>query len=458
MASLDANRVEEVLHRLDLMASETPSEFGILGRIRAKAFMKACRYDEAIHCLNETIQKWGEHVSLLGDLATCFYLMGDQVRWHSAVDQLSALFGTQRETLDIESYRRTAVLIGKFEEERGRIAQAISIYEEAYSFLVMPCEDAEQEKERTISLVHVLTQLARVRALYQPGKQLGDVYFQLVQRVSSDFSNQDLDIEIEHTLMQVDFVLVGVETSFERLRKVLSQPHLDIIDRRLLVFDFIETCLRRNERYVLSRLSDYMGSQITEDMTPFEEGLHSLAFHSGWRPDVEFIERLIAQSSLANALRSLTLILQSASNDENQTAFLTEVRKRTILLMSGLDAPSRAIWISFFDKELKDSSGEITVSKGTMLVSGNQRTVSLGRKKNLLKLLESLSERSSLSLDEACQILWNAEYNPSYYHRLRMQANRLNEVLFEVTERVKSIEIDSHSIRLADGLKLSIDS
>lgn len=61
----------------------------------------------------------------------------------------------------------------------------------------------------------------------------------------------------------------------------------------------------------------------------------------------------------------------------------------------------------------------------------------------------------ALSIDEAIRKLWGVDFSPEHYHRLRMIVHRLNRLIHEGTSLGKVIEVDSQSVRLKPGFKVT---
>ncbi len=57
-------------------------------------------------------------------------------------------------------------------------------------------------------------------------------------------------------------------------------------------------------------------------------------------------------------------------------------------------------------------------------------------------------------MDEAIKLLWQTEFSPEHYHRLRMSVHRLNTLIHETTGFGKVVEVDSQTVRLRPEVRL----
>ena len=59
-------------------------------------------------------------------------------------------------------------------------------------------------------------------------------------------------------------------------------------------------------------------------------------------------------------------------------------------------------------------------------------------------------------MDEAIALLWQSDFSPEHYHRLRMGVHRLNSLINKVTGLGKVIEVDSQTVRLRPEVRLRL--
>ena len=88
----------------------------------------------------------------------------------------------------------------------------------------------------------------------------------------------------------------------------------------------------------------------------------------------------------------------------------------------------------------------------TITVQG--KTMDLSKKKIGLQLLNGLIGKTHLTVDQAIALLWECDFSPEHYHRLRMGAHRLNALINEQAGVGKILEVDSQAVRLRPEVNL----
>ncbi len=182
--------------------------------------------------LEKAVADFGENVNLMRDLATCFYHQQDMLAFRLCLDKLERTLIEQEDKLSRRSFLECETMIGKFLEEEGKLAPALIFYERALLRTNSPGER-----------LRVILQKARWVALYEPSHELGSLYRELIS-VPTDSVSQDMRIEIEHNLLLIELRLIGADHAWQRFERLGSD--VPEIDRRLLIFDFIEGCLAQD--------------------------------------------------------------------------------------------------------------------------------------------------------------------------------------------------------------------
>ncbi|MNL52232.1 hypothetical protein D3C87_1753890 [compost metagenome] len=86
------------------------------------------------------------------------------------------------------------------------------------------------------------------------------------------------------------------------------------------------------------------------------------------------------------------------------------------------------------------------------LVINDRFHLNLASKKKIYELLSHLSSQKSMSLEELTKKIYEAEYNESYFHRLRRLAKRFNDEVLAVGAPAL-LEVKDGQISLLADLK-----
>jgi hypothetical protein len=72
----------------------------------------------------------------------------------------------------------------------------------------------------------------------------------------------------------------------------------------------------------------------------------------------------------------------------------------------------------------------------------------------MLTFIEIMSQNSSETVEKMIERIWDTEFSPDHFHRLRMTAHRMNELLFDLTSIKKPIQVSSDFVMVSGELEL----
>jgi hypothetical protein len=147
-------------------------------------------------------------------------------------------------------------------------------------------------------------------------------------------------------------------------------------------------------------------------------------------------------------------LLCIAANLEQNSGVRQELHRKIQLIVRALDPQSQKLWTNRLKQSLQTEEIRIDFSARTRSVQIQGKILDLSKKKIGLQLLERLVSKSSITVDEAIQLLWQSEFSPEHYHRLRMSVHRLNALIHETTGFGKVVEVDSQFVRLRPEVRL----
>ena len=382
------------------------------------------------------IQEHGENVTLLRDLVACQYHLRDMGGFRSNLHILETRLEELKDVLSARSLFECHLMVGKFLEEEARLSPAQECYNRAYTHAGNP-----QQRLRA------LIQKTRWCALYQPGGALSSLYRELIS-ASPEQMTRDLHIELEHSLMLIEMRLIGADHAWQRVERMLES--VDEIDRRLLVFDFVEGAMELDfdlDPKVLQIINEF------KTLDPFEELIRKMAQETlSASARIQELTLLATQVPWASYLRVLCLM----SNQELSLNMRQELNRKIQLIVRSLDAVSQALWNQRLKQSQQPPEVRLDYSSRQRSLSVQGQSVDLSKKKISLQLLSGLAGKTELTVDDAISLLWQSEFSPEHYHRLRMGVHRLNSLINKVTGLGKVIEVDSQTVRLRPEVRLQM--
>ncbi len=376
----------------------------------------------------------GDNVNLFRDLATILYHQQDMLAFRDCLDRLERTLIEQESKLSRRSFFESELMLGKFLEEEAKLAPALIFYERA----IMRDPNPGQR-------LRAVLQKARWVALYEPTAELGALYRELIS-VPTETVNQDMRIEFEHSLLLIELRLIGADHAWQRFERL--EASVEDIDRRLLLFDYIEGCLSQDLTIATPVME--MINQF-KSFDPYEDFLRRLVqgqLEGGAK--IQELNNLAPKLPWASYLRLLCL----TANLESVASAKGELNRKIQLIIKSLDPKSQHLWNSRLKQALQTPEIKVEFCSRSRSVTVQGKTVDLSKKKIGQQLLAILSRQPALSVDQAIEHLWQSSFSPEHYHRLRMGIHRLNTLINESSGHGKIIEVDSQEVRLRPEVKL----
>lgn len=426
------------LNKVEMMLKEFRAVSTVEARIRAHYValvdFRRGNVAEARARIELALQDYGENVSLYRDLAVCLYHQQDMLAFRECIDKLERILVEQEARLSNRAFWECELMLGKFLEEEAKLAPALIFYERALG-----------HAENLCHRLRISLQKARWMALYEPCPELGTLYRELIS-VPSESITADLQIEFEHSLLLIELRLIGADHAWQRFERL--GPTVEEIDRRLLLFDYIEGCLSQDviiQPNVLEIVNQF------KNFDPYENFLRQLIQgHLEGSMKIQELNRLAPKLPWASYLRLLCL----TANLESLPSVKLELNRKIQLIIHSLDPKSQHLWNSRLKQALQQPEIKVEFCARSRSLTIQGKTVDLSKKKIGQQLLAILSRQASLSVDQAIEHLWQSSFSPEHYHRLRMGIHRLNTLINETSGHGKIIEVDSQVVRLRPEVKL----
>jgi len=420
----------EVFAELESWESKTDQDKRIMLHFKGMALIHQGDLSAAKTSLLTAYETFGENISLIRDICCLYYQTGEITLWREWYRKLERKVTELQAQLSIDTQVRAWVVLGKFYEAEGFETKALNLFFKTYERL---------KSEKRSDLYYLcLPQLLRLQSNHGNSDVLGQYYSELIS-LRKNYLNTDIAFEIYHSLMLAEMVLVGPDHSWARVVSAL-QEDLPMADKRLIFYDFIEGALSR--KWTIPAQAKSMASQL-KNHDAFEVEIHQLAFQTDIRRDWLRLSELAAELSWGSYLRVLILHLSQSTGADT-----VEIKNKINLVLSSLDAESRSYWLQRMKPFLVSQDLTLSFAKEKRMVFFQNKEVDLSKKKGMLTLLQALADQRTRSVEDVIQLIWSSPYSPEYYHRLRMTAHRLNQLLFDLTTIPKIIEVSADEVTL----------
>ncbi|MCB0365616.1 MAG: hypothetical protein H6624_04285 [Bdellovibrionaceae bacterium] len=431
---IQCGKLKEAKRAIDSFQGRTHVELRILEHLRGVVAEFSGDLEQAYHTYLLAIEKHGENIKLIADLAGVCYQLDLMAKWrfyHQRVLHHLDEFDAQ---LSVESKVVCRLGAGKNMEEDGDLIGALDLYEQAFNL----SRSVEDFDARQFLYLRVLPQVVRLRSQFAEADKLGLYYTELISLQRAEYPKY-LDVEIQHSLMLAEINLIGPHHAWARVKLVLEDTSLMESDRRLVYFDFLEEMLIRG----LPLTEDMFAfSELQKSGDSFEQEIALLAFDPQRRRDLGELSDLAAVLSWSCYLR--IMILYFSSTEDERLA--QELRNKINLILSSLGAQSKAFWLNRMRPYMASDDLTLNFSREKRTIAFQNKELDLSRKKGMLLLLDAMTENNEHSVDEVIQLLWQDSYSPENYHRLRMTVHRLNQLLYDLTAIPKVLEVSADKV------------
>lgn len=432
LSDLNNYRFKEVEMRLNQWESQPlpPQELKQVLHLRGIMAFYKDDLEGSGQFFSQASKKETDYLEFHLDYASFLYTLGQWDQWRDEYGIIEDLLDSEEEVQSPKAW----ILLSKFYEEEGLISKSLKALQTAYSQAVDHANPIRKS---------ILVQLLRIESTFLFGKNVGTYYSQLIQIQNKNLS-KEFEIETEHALMLGELSLVGPQHACERLLSALNRDDISNMDSNFLLSDFLEECLINN--YSIPEIILNKMSQFSSDF-PFEKILLNLCSPSK-KPSLNIGElmKLAPELSVAGYLRVLILSIKVLPGLEK------ELKNKIHLLFSSVDADSRHSWTLRLDKYLETSNKRVIYDEKKRVLEYENKSVDLSRKRGMLLFFEALSKHPEASIEDMIHTIWQSDYSPDHFHRLRMTAHRMNKVLYDLTSIEKAIEVNSDQVRIKSNL------
>ncbi len=209
--------------------------------------LKSGAYQDAQRVLSETIELHGSNISLHSDLAQACFLAGDIKNFRLNVARLEREFHLARPLLYPRNRVSALLSLSKFNEELGKIHQALEQTEQA---LQLCSEDTEL-------LWKVRAHKLQLLADFGTAEEFIPLYRACLQ--SSEKNPEILGITLKAIIM-VEARHFGLETAWPHFLELSKHPELDAAILRACVLSLLEFTIEKDDEARRLAMLEYLSS------------------------------------------------------------------------------------------------------------------------------------------------------------------------------------------------------
>jgi hypothetical protein len=343
------------------------------------------------------------------------------MKMNQATETLLREYQAAQVFLSDESKARTLLMLGKMQEERGRLSDALEFYS-----LAIDLSQASQS-------VRLKARAARLRLSALLGLQ--DPHGDYLECSTAFQAGSDLQAELEHSLILADAQIFGAEQACERWQ--LAQTHkAHPDDENIFFYDLVEgiAYLQGLDSPLLQKLKAF---------APKPEGLFEQTLHRWLQDDLRYSFKdyyeLGKQLTLFSHLRLLAVALKNEIQDQTVShhhlrVCLNALGDKNRKLMSDrchelLNCHDSPIWNARLSQ--LEFQGHFLKIDATSLDG---------------KILSLLHGKKTIAVEEILHELYDEEFSDASWTRLRVAVHRLDKKLAPFLGVTKVLKITKNEV------------
>lgn len=368
-------------------------------------------YQDCLLLLQDTIKKYGGHISMWLDMASVYYLMGQMYNWQQTLAFAEKEFFENQQIITLDRKLDCLLIIGKFKEEEGSIIEAIQTYTENLKL----CKQIHNAYYR-IQYARTLSQVVRLKSQYDLKVDIVKFYQELLALKPSD-TDWDCVFEVEHALLICEMKHFGEAQAWLRLERLVKNPLFHYRDGALIFSDAIYEFLMMKKK-IPQFLID--GLEKQKNLNSYENTILGLARNKKFlSSDLNEWRNHMAPAPYLRCL--LAAMGQAAPTDQN------EIKKRIQFLIQDYSAVSKKAWQHFLNQRADGKINSLVYSRINQTLSYEGKIFNLRSKKFQSELVELLLSEPNLSCYVAIEKLWGGEGSETDFARLKMRVHRFNQ-------------------------------
>ncbi len=375
----------------------------IVGHAQGKIYLFKHEYQKAISALETTLAAEGPYLGLLLDLANGFYLQNSFGQLRVLIESITSELPMLKNRMCEIKYFRSRLLLAKFQEDMGAVAEAKKFYAEEFT-----------KNHNPDIKVHLLSQLLRWESEFGPSQQISHYYSVVKQMTTAQLGFEG---EFFHAQIMAEVALFGptiaIENFFNGIEKLKSEYELSFIGA-----DLCESLLCRDFK-VPNRLNEFM--EKCQPTTAYETIMRNLIVYD----QLPNAESLFKMMPLGEALR-LACLVERKSNRSTSSPLFDQLK----IMIDGLGRANSALWRRKFwnSSQLKD--GKIAYWSKNRCIHIAEREIDFSSRTALWNFMQIFRVKKAWSFEEITLKLWNLELSESSYQRVRRNVERINSLAY----------------------------
>lgn len=375
--------------------------------------MRQGAFDQAISLFLNTLSKNGNYISVILDLASCYYMTGQMYNWQRMIELADYEYKNNYQKLELGRRIQVGLLLTKYLEEKGLVVESLESYQQLLN--LVPSDDIKNQSNP--EYIRISAQILRLHGQYGIKNSVTEVYERLVMH-SGRNSHMDCDFEIQHALMIYELEFIGPDTALVRYQRLMNNPLADSAEQHWVQNDLFYGLLARGHT---ARAMD-LRAQISGELNILSKTVLKIIKENSLSHE-DYMECL-TQVTPAAHLRLLKIWTMHSQD--------TMPLKRQKLLTDLFSKKTKSIWSGYF----QTPKGQIPTKLVTIKVDSQMSRIEINPggqhlyiSQSLLEIFELFKNSDRLALSDVCQKLWSSEGSESDIARLRMRVSRLNDFL-----------------------------
>lgn len=186
-------------------------------------------YIQALSIFKSAVSNYGPHIGLLSDISACYSLIDDIEGLNESTEFLQSEFKLAQCKLSPANIARTHLFLSKLYEDQAKVSLSLQELDLASKINNLPAE----------LKIKIRCNQLRLLSFLQMNENL-EYYYHLC--LQFDTANENLNVELQHSLILSEFELFGPHISMSRLKVFINSSLENILseDKNLLVFDYLE--------------------------------------------------------------------------------------------------------------------------------------------------------------------------------------------------------------------------
>lgn len=372
--------------------------------IESRNLMKKDLFLEAAMTLKKGLASDPEmNLLALVDLASCYYMLSDYVNFSKYTQKSYLEFQKQGSSLCLDQQMALALGLGRLLEEIGSVGEALKLYD-------LPVDYSTSS--RTIK---ILAQKLRLLSELGLNDQLRLLYISCQQM----FENKsDQDIDLKNALLFTDFYLYGEETCLNRYFQNHSSVAEQNSDQRLLFFNILYLFIV-SQRPIAQKMQNELSKFNYFECDAYEKCLYDIALMQINKLPYQNLD--LTRAGELSPFCSIRFIKCLSTIYQSQSVFL--LRREFMQVIEHISKESKQL----ITKAFPLPEQKITIELANHQLICSNLKIDLNQSRNSFELLSLFINNPKISLEKACEFMYQSTLDLNYQHRLRMAISRLNK-------------------------------